>query len=505
MASVYETDVSTQDVDADWFAFHLNENAEVLVSCLELVANYIKEHKMLIVGGMSIDFGLRVKGDKLYNEFTIPDYDVVSPDNLDHAKAVGEMLCNKGVKDVAVVPAIHKTTVRVQLLGYTLFDSTFIPRKVYDKIPFLEYNGLRFVDPVYQKIDQYSSLALLWDITGPSFNILNRLKKDLARKEMLNQYYRLGEFTLPEMKSTTWSSPSGEQVKSIRYDGATRETISLKDIHTKAYCAECSWVYHGKIAYAIYYNLFVSMAGQRNVPKSTTVRPSLKISGDKLVVEYWGDCVEVIGHGKDIHQEMFNFVTDKYKATSFDKFTKLATAYQATIVTTSEAMCGNKKVNTTLKMFDMTGHNTGINQATIQGKLLVFSNCNYILSYFLFMHFYSDDESDKQLYGAYYTSLLSMMEHSSSLQIPDHEVNPFDISMNVLGMEYWMDENYDFFLKNFKSLIKSKHNLDTVPPKNFLKHPECVAKKTFDKSKSEFYAEALEPTSTTNFMEVIQE
>lgn len=491
--NVYTTDVSTEGVDPDWFMFNLNENANTLQKCLDTVATYIKTQQLLIVGGMSIDFGLRVQGDRLYNEFTIPDYDVVSPDNLEHAKRVGELLCGMGIKDVAIVPAIHKTTMRVQLLGYTLFDATFVPQSVYSKIPFLEYDGFKFVDPIYQKIDQYSSLALLWDITGPSFNILNRLKKDMERKDMLNKYYRLQTHRLPtktdngdDNVAKTWTAPHGSQIRFIQFDGTDDE--SLSQIHVRPYCADCNWVYHGKLAYAIYYHLFTS---QLEPPENTTIRPKMKIKSDGIEFEYWGDCVEVVSHGKDIGQKYASI--SKNKDASIQKFTKLVTAYQSTIEITS--------ADANVKVFDMTGHNLGINQADINGTLMVFANANYILSYFLFMHFYSDTKYDKELYGAYYTSLLAMVNASDKLKVKEHEANPFSISMNVMGMKYWVDENYDFFIKNFRNILQFRLNLPTVPPKNYLKHPNCEAKKEFNRDNSEYYADAHEHTDNTNFME----
>lgn len=496
--NVYSTDILTDGVDSDWFLFQLNENSNVLQECLDIVASYIKEHELLIVGGMSIDFGLRVQGDKLYNEFTIPDYDIVSPDNLDHAKRVGELLCEMGVKDVAVVPAIHKTTMRVQLLGYTLFDATFVPHSVYSKIPFLNYEGFKFVDPVYQKIDQYSSLALLWDITGPSFNILNRLKKDIERKEMLNKYYRLQQYAMPskltdnsENKSHTWESPYGSQIKFIQFDNTNDE--SLENIYTKTYCADCNWVYHGKLAYAIYYYIFTS---QLKPSEKITVRPLIKNNNGKIMFEYWGNCIEVVSHGKDINQKSTLLIKDKYNNVEIKKYTKLVTAYQSTIEVYTD--------NTKIKMFDLSGHNLSINQTKIEDTCVIFTNVNYVLSYFLFMHFYSDSNYDKELYGAYYTSLLAMVEESDKLNIEQNEANPFTISMNVMGMKYWVDENYDFFIKNYRNVLEFKHNLTTVPPKNYLKYPNCEAKKEFNKKDSEYYAEACEHTEHTNFMETNQ-
>ena len=189
MKLILDLNDKDQNVDSEFILFNLDSNSKEIQTCLEIVSNYIIEQKLMIVGGMSIDFALKCKGDSLYSEYQIPDYDIIDPNNVEHANNIAMILCNKGFKNISVVPAFHKTTVRVQLMGNTVFDSTFIPEYLYKKIPYMMWNSYKFIDPIYQKIDQYTSLAFLWNITGPSFNVINRLSKDIKRKELLSQYY----------------------------------------------------------------------------------------------------------------------------------------------------------------------------------------------------------------------------------------------------------------------------------------------------------------------------
>src|SRR5205085_2130835 len=50
------------------------ENKDTILKALECVRRFIILKKLIIVGGMAIDFNLRLKGSKLYADDTLPDY-----------------------------------------------------------------------------------------------------------------------------------------------------------------------------------------------------------------------------------------------------------------------------------------------------------------------------------------------------------------------------------------------------------------------------------------------
>jgi hypothetical protein len=177
------------DLPDDYVKFKLDADYETLQMSLDTVLEYILKQDLLIVGGMSIDYALKAVGEELYGPYEIPDYDVIDPNNVIHANEIAKIICSKGIEDVSVMPAVHKETVRVKVKGYTVFDSTYVEKDLYDRIPSLVYNKVRFIHPNYQLIDQYKSLAYSWQITGPDFNIFNRMKKDITRKQMLEDAY----------------------------------------------------------------------------------------------------------------------------------------------------------------------------------------------------------------------------------------------------------------------------------------------------------------------------
>lgn len=480
--------------DPERVLFDYNQNREVLQKCLDVVADYVKQNQLLVVGGMAIDFALRLKGEQLYGDNAVPDYDVVDNDNIRHANTVGEMLCTMGVADVAIVPAIHKTTVRVQALGYTVFDVTFVPKKLYEKIPYREWGGFRFIDPVFQKVDQFTSLALLWDITGPSFNILNRLKKDIKRKEMLNQHYRLEDMAAglhngsrASMKTQTLVMEMPKIVPSSMHSGVYHVDVLLA----------------GKAAFAVFKHMYKALC-----PKSTRLNINVldarvAVEGGKLHIAapHAGD-----GSARDTTWEVIVNTSSDPSLEAFGerdpggaapvKFTKLSTSL-STVHPAHMILHRPGGRECTLKVFNQYGHNLSINIVDVSvkalGTLVPVANCNFVLAYFLFMHFLEKDTPAGDMHLDYYVDLLNMMEdvQSHADTYPAELVKLFSISMTIMQNDggYWVDENYTFFLKNFDNLQINRANLTSVPPKNYLKHPKCDVQKKFDIAASEYYEE----------------
>lgn len=169
-----------------------DENGEVLLKALDIVKEYIIREKLIIVGGMAIDFALRLKGSQLYSNDEIPDYDFITPHHWIDAYNIGQLLKNAGIKDLSIINAQHPTTMRVRILSTSVADSTYVPEKIFKEIPRLNYHGFEFVHPYYQYIDQHRSLANCWeniDMDRPV--ILNRGFKDMKRYDMLWEKYPL--------------------------------------------------------------------------------------------------------------------------------------------------------------------------------------------------------------------------------------------------------------------------------------------------------------------------
>lgn len=161
---------------------------ETLVA-LGIVKKYISENELIITGGMAIDFALRLKGSKLYED-VLPDYDCYSPEYHKDAYKIAEKLHIAGLNDISVINANHISTMRVRVNYIVVADVTYIPKEIYEKLPVLLYRDIRFIHPHYQMIDQHRSLSYPYE-NKPWEVILHRWKKDATRYDLLYNYYSL--------------------------------------------------------------------------------------------------------------------------------------------------------------------------------------------------------------------------------------------------------------------------------------------------------------------------
>src|SRR5688500_11632394 len=79
-----------------------------LVRAIEIVKKFITDHELIIYGGSAIDYALRLKGDKIYDDKTlaVPDLDFYSPTNVEHSYQLADILYAKGFKNVRVIRAM---------------------------------------------------------------------------------------------------------------------------------------------------------------------------------------------------------------------------------------------------------------------------------------------------------------------------------------------------------------------------------------------------------------
>jgi hypothetical protein len=155
---------------------------------IKLTDIFIRENGCILSGGMAIDFALRLKNEALYQHGTLPDFDPWSDAHLAMTENLARILCNANIKDVTVSNATHIST-RVVSVGIDrICEMTYIPTNIYNRVPTLDYNGLRIRHPHHQMCDMMFSLSR--PLTEyPRENYMARLNKDAERlKKFLTHY-----------------------------------------------------------------------------------------------------------------------------------------------------------------------------------------------------------------------------------------------------------------------------------------------------------------------------
>lgn len=173
---VYEKIVFDNEIDKD-----------AILDALEIVKLYIIKKRLILVGGMAIDFALRKKEKKLYPDNTLPDYDFFSPNFHHDAYNIANELHQAGLTRISVINAYHASTMRVRINFQTVADCTYIPKNVFDGLPTVSWENFRIIHPHYQMLNQH--LSLCQPYSGAPWETIHRWQKDIKRFNILDKEY----------------------------------------------------------------------------------------------------------------------------------------------------------------------------------------------------------------------------------------------------------------------------------------------------------------------------
>ena len=94
-------------IKPDILIYQHNYYKPLLDKAIKLTEQYVSNNKLILTGGMAIDMALRMHNNAIYGDDELPDYDIISDQNLYHAHALAQILCNAGLSDINVINAVH--------------------------------------------------------------------------------------------------------------------------------------------------------------------------------------------------------------------------------------------------------------------------------------------------------------------------------------------------------------------------------------------------------------
>jgi hypothetical protein len=156
---------------------------------LIITRQFIIDNNLILIGGMAIDISLRAQNkDGIYKSDKLPDYDFVTPDSVKHSAKLGAILCKKGLPSIAIINAMHTTTRRVRVDSHYCADMGYCPLNIFEKLPYIEYDGMRIIHPHFQCIDIHHSLSFPYE--NPTMPVVShRWKRDMHRYDLLIDAY----------------------------------------------------------------------------------------------------------------------------------------------------------------------------------------------------------------------------------------------------------------------------------------------------------------------------
>lgn len=440
------------NVDQIIYNHHIYKNK--IDEASKLVENYIISNNLILVGGTAIDMALRTKGLKIYDDFDIPDYDVISDNNVQHAQIIGKLLCEHGFSNVSVNPAIHVTTVRVKFASISVFDSTYVPTNIIQKIPTMKYKQFTIIHPHFQLIDQYSSLSFLFEKTGETENIFHRLEKDSTRNKLLIDNFPFN-FEKKEIKMKNISIDLD-----ILFNNNKENILSIYDkdqlIHTENnikfhnndkfvlkenqyFEIDNNICIHGILAYNLYTNTDITIKDNKLF---TSIPDNMNIS--------------LINSNNNI-DNIIKTIKCK-KITTFNKLLDLKPRRKLLELDN----------NYNIELLDLFGHLLSVSMVKINNYNFIIPSYTYLLRFFLTEYFMTLDNQ----YLMYFHSLLEL----------DNK-----ITINTFGTANYNDSYY-YYLENYKYFIKNNKNSNLKPGKSYpTLETNCKTDKPFDFNDSIFF------------------
>jgi len=134
---------------------------EDIDNIVKITMKFISDKKRKIYGGYAQNkcVSLKNKADAFYSDNDIPDIDVYSPTPIEDLVELCNTLHDSGYTDVIGKEAMHKETYKIFTKGYNAIDLSYVPKQIYDNIPFIESDNIRYVNPSFAMIDLYRMMS----------------------------------------------------------------------------------------------------------------------------------------------------------------------------------------------------------------------------------------------------------------------------------------------------------------------------------------------------------
>lgn len=181
-------------------------NPKDYLEMANIVFDFIKKKGLILYGGEAIDKNLKKVGKPgIYTAQSKPDYDFYSYDYEKDSIELCNIFYDKGYKYVRRIPRIHRGTFAVQANTATLADITYVPKNIFDRIPTITVNGVKYISDLYAIKNLY--LGLVRPKLSGNYA---RWEKDWSRLQLMNE-----AFSNKTGKKTSGSEPVKEAIKML--------------------------------------------------------------------------------------------------------------------------------------------------------------------------------------------------------------------------------------------------------------------------------------------------
>jgi hypothetical protein len=151
-----------------------------------VIFDFIKLNKRKIYGGIALQYLLEESGESIYEEYERPDIDFYSHDPINDLVKLTTELHEKNFKSVRGKEAMHKETYAIYVNGRLYCNISYVPKNIFNSIPFKTINNVNIVHPHFLNIDY---LRVFTDPIVSYWRLKD--KKTFERYFLLQKYHPL--------------------------------------------------------------------------------------------------------------------------------------------------------------------------------------------------------------------------------------------------------------------------------------------------------------------------
>lgn len=364
---------------------------------IDVLIEFIQKHKLIIYGGLAIDYALRLQGDKIYPDNLLQvDYDFLSSNHIEHSYDLADIFYamvrqkygDEEAAGVRAINATHVKTMRVDIRdNHFLADLSYCPKGIFTQLPTLTYRGIKIIHPDMQRVDIHSSLSFPYD-NPPNEVIFARWKKDIKRFHLLAKYY-------PLSNERTQNLQNSQNIQII-------PNISVPASINK-------YVLTGFCAYGFMYHVVSQRWGSipDDIIKPTDYEKIGSGSSKNTKNTKRGETVLLYGDALEIAHFQPEKCVSELSLAHVERFYPVINLIPETTV--GMAPFGKVKIDVT------TGRMLSYVSAEVNGRAYRIACAQYLLRQFLAEYQYKKMQNEPaEEYLAHYLSLLRLMEYEHS-------------------------------------------------------------------------------------------
>ena len=150
----------------------------------QVILDYIKRKKKIIYGGYAQNHLIEMKNPKdvFYKDVDLADIEFYSYEPLTDIVELCDILQKKGFKYVQGSEGAHPETYKIFVNFQNYCDLSYMPKNVYDNLPFIEDKGIRYTHPHFMLVDAFR-------VYSDPITSYFRLDKTFNRFTTLMKYY----------------------------------------------------------------------------------------------------------------------------------------------------------------------------------------------------------------------------------------------------------------------------------------------------------------------------